>query len=74
VIRSRTRQDKGHRAEWAAFAQSVRSGKPSPIPFHEIIASTLATLRARDSRSSGAVESIDVAAFLDLHGASGVHS
>jgi len=74
VIRSRTRQDKGHRDEWAAFAQSVRSGKPSPIPFHEIVASTLATLRALDSRSSGVVESIDVAAFLDFHGASGVHS
>jgi predicted dehydrogenase/threonine dehydrogenase-like Zn-dependent dehydrogenase len=74
VIRSRTRQDKGHRAEWSAFAQSVRAGQPSPIPFNESVASTLATLRALDSRSSGAVESIDVAAFLDLHGASGVHS
>ena len=74
IIRSRLRQDKGHRAEWTAFAHSIRSGQPSPVPFNEIVASTLATLRALDSRSSGAAESIDVAAFLDRHGVLGAHS
>ena len=74
VVRSRLRQDKGHRAEWAAFAHSIRSGQPSPVPFNDIVASTLATLRALESRSSGAAESVDVAAFLDRHGALGAHS
>ena len=67
VMRSRLRQDKGHRGEWAAFANSIQSGGPSPIPFDEIVASTLATLRALDSRTSGHAEAIDVPAFLSAH-------
>jgi predicted dehydrogenase len=74
VLHSWMRQDKGHRAEWASFASSIRSGQPSPISFSDIVASTLATLRALDSRSSGCAESIDVAAFLNLYGATGAHS
>jgi predicted dehydrogenase/threonine dehydrogenase-like Zn-dependent dehydrogenase len=74
VLHSWMRQDKGHRSEWASFASSIRSGQPSPISFSDIVASTLATLRALDSRSSGCAESIDVAAFLNLYGATGAHS
>jgi len=74
VIHSRMRQDKGHRAEWASFASSIGSGQASPIFFSDIVSSTLATLRALGSRSSGRAESIDVAAFLNLHGATGAHS
>jgi predicted dehydrogenase len=74
VVRSRFRQDKGHCNEWAAFSESIRTGRPSPIPFHEIVASTLATLRALESRSSGRAEPVDVSAFLNTHGASGADS
>ena len=43
TVHSRWRQDKGHAAEWGAFAQSVRRGDDPPIRFEEITCSTLAT-------------------------------
>jgi predicted dehydrogenase len=63
-FRSMFRQDKGHRAEWKAFAEAVRTQGAAPIPFEELVTSTLATLRALDSRSSGRAEQIDTADFL----------
>src|SRR3989475_12415042 len=36
ITRARWRQDKGHRAEWAAFAHSLVSGNASPIPFDQL--------------------------------------
>jgi len=65
VVRSRLKQDKGHRAEWHAYAAAVREGRESPIAFEEIVASTLATLRAESSRQSGRSESVDTAAILN---------
>jgi predicted dehydrogenase len=65
VYRSMLRQDKGHRAEWEAFAAAIRSPEPSPIPFPEIVASTLATIRALDSRYSGQTAAINAADFID---------
>ncbi len=66
--RSRLRQDKGHRAEWAAFAKALQSGSPAPIPFAEIIAVSLATLRALHSRRLGEPVAIDTHQFLaELH-------
>ena len=62
VTRSWLRQDKGHRAEWEAFSCAIRSGGESPIPFSEIVATTLATLRAAQSRSS------DQPAYIGLEG------
>ena len=53
VFRSWLRQDKGHAAEWAAFAQCIQLGGPSPIPFEEIVATTLATIRIADSLRFG---------------------
>jgi predicted dehydrogenase/threonine dehydrogenase-like Zn-dependent dehydrogenase len=53
ISRSWLRQDKGHKAEWRAFADSIRSGSPTPIPFEEILASTLATIRINESLRSG---------------------
>ncbi len=53
VYRSRLRQDKGHRAEWQEFANSLRNGSPSPMSFEEICATTLATIRIADSLRSG---------------------
>jgi hypothetical protein len=65
TIHSRWRQDKGHRAEWAAFAERVREGSDSPIPFGEIVASTLTTLRVQESLATGRKADIDTASFLD---------
>ncbi|HKU60784.1 MAG TPA: bi-domain-containing oxidoreductase [Gemmatimonadales bacterium] len=52
-------QDKGHRAEFAAFARAVREGKAEPLSFGECAGSTLATLRIRDSAAGGVGLSIE---------------
>ena len=52
-FRSWLRQDKGHIAEWRAFAECIASGSPSPIRFEEIVASTLATICITESRRTG---------------------
>ena len=41
--------DKGHAAEVAAFTNAIREGKPSPIPFDELVLSTLATFKVIES-------------------------
>ena len=65
TIRSRWRQDKGHRAEWAAFAASIQQSRDAAIPFEEIVCSTLATLRIHESVSTGKRLAVDAAAFID---------
>jgi predicted dehydrogenase/threonine dehydrogenase-like Zn-dependent dehydrogenase len=65
TIRSRWRQDKGHRGEWAAFTASIREGRNSAIPFDEIVCSTLATLRIHESVATGRRLAVDAAAFID---------
>jgi predicted dehydrogenase len=52
TLRSRLRQDKGHVAEWQAFAESIRTGSPAPISFDEIATTTLATIRIAESLRS----------------------
>ncbi len=64
TFRSRFRQDKGHRAELNAFADAICSGGQIPIPFEEMVSSSLATLRAAESRSSGQPSEVDIAGFL----------
>jgi predicted dehydrogenase len=44
--RSLTGQDKGQRAEVAAFIRSVERGEPMPITLDSLVATTRATLRA----------------------------
>lgn len=63
-VRSRLRQDKGHRAEWAAFVDSIRLDKDAPISFEDIVCSTLATLRAEESRRTGKPLAVESAGFL----------
>jgi predicted dehydrogenase/threonine dehydrogenase-like Zn-dependent dehydrogenase len=65
TIHSRWRQDKGHRAEWRAFAESMRQGQAAPIPFGELVGSTLATLRIQESVATGKRLVVDTAAFID---------
>ncbi len=63
IFASRFRQDKGHRGEWEAFAAAMRGGEP-PIPFHQIVASSLATMRILESRSSGQPAAVEVERFI----------
>jgi predicted dehydrogenase len=65
TFRSRFRQDKGHRGELEAFAAAVRGRGEPPIAFDEIVSTTLATLRAAESRSSGQPVEVDTAAFIN---------
>ena len=65
TIHSRWRQDKGHRAEWAAFVQAVQGKTEAPIAFEDLVCSTLATLRVNESAATGKPLSLNVAAFMD---------
>lgn len=40
------RQDKGHRAQLAAFVDAIKSGRKAPIPFDELLEVSYATLDA----------------------------
>jgi len=62
---SRWRQDKGHRSEWSAFAQSIQERRGAPILFEEIVCSTLATLRIDESLATDKPLPVDAAAFID---------
>jgi len=42
----------------------MQTGKDLPIPFEEIVTSTLATLRVHESLATGTPQSVDTAAFL----------
>jgi predicted dehydrogenase/threonine dehydrogenase-like Zn-dependent dehydrogenase len=53
VVHSLMRRDKGHRGEWAAFIDAIEAGKESPIPFHEIVSSMMATFALEKSRCLG---------------------
>jgi predicted dehydrogenase/threonine dehydrogenase-like Zn-dependent dehydrogenase len=75
TVHSRWRQDKGHRAEWAAFVNSIRPGQGAAtqapetqgpaVPFDEIVCSTLATLRIQESAATGRRLAVDASEFLN---------
>jgi len=60
VVRSRLRRDKGHRGEWEAFVQALREGGPAPIPFEEIVATTLTTFAVVDSLRRGKLVAVEL--------------
>jgi predicted dehydrogenase/threonine dehydrogenase-like Zn-dependent dehydrogenase len=60
TFRSRLTQDKGHSAEWQAFADAIQSGGPSPISFEEVAATTLTTIGIAESLRSGREEQVQV--------------
>lgn len=64
VFRSRFTASKGHKEVWSVFSDALRGGTPAPIPFDEIITSTLATFAALDSRYAGQPQSVDKDGFL----------
>jgi hypothetical protein len=53
VKRQRFGQDKGQRAELAAFVEAVRTGDPMPIPLASLLSTTRATLAVGTSLVSG---------------------
>jgi predicted dehydrogenase len=59
VFHSRLRQDKGHRAECAAFVDAILHGGPPPIPTHQIIGVARAALAAVKSMQSKEPVSIE---------------
>jgi predicted dehydrogenase/threonine dehydrogenase-like Zn-dependent dehydrogenase len=65
IERSRFRQDKGHRAEWAAFAQALLQHKEAPIRFEDIVCSTLATFSVEESLATGRRITVDPAYFVE---------
>lgn len=52
VDKARWRQDKGHRAQLAAFVAAIRSGSPSPIPWDDIVRVSEATFDLVDGLRS----------------------
>jgi predicted dehydrogenase/threonine dehydrogenase-like Zn-dependent dehydrogenase len=67
TFRSRFHQDKGHRAELAAFFSAIRNGEQPPISFENTVCTTLATLCAAGSRACGRPVVVDSAAFVASH-------
>jgi predicted dehydrogenase len=59
VHKSRLRQDKGHQGECNAFFAAVRRGSSLPIPFEELVATTLTTF--------GIIESLRGGTPIELH-------
>ena len=68
TTRSRFRQNKGHGAELQAFVNTIRGGEP-PMPFSEILTTSLATFAAADSLRTGQPVSIDMPALFSTYGA-----
>ena len=63
ITRARWRQNKGHQAEMQAFIDALR-GKTPPIPFEQIVGSTLATLRLQNSCQTGQPLTVGVSEFI----------
>ncbi|MBI4338407.1 MAG: bi-domain-containing oxidoreductase [Chloroflexi bacterium] len=63
TVKGKPPGDKGHRAEWRAFAEAIQKGGPSPLPFEEAVAATLATFRAMESIRSGKPEPVNMQGF-----------
>ena len=71
VVRSRFRQDKGHKAEWEAFVSALKNGDDSPTPLREVISTTMTTIRILDSIRAGQVMDTDIQEFMNL-GSAGI--
>jgi predicted dehydrogenase len=64
VSKIRLRTDKGHRGEWEAMRDAVVAGGPVPIPFHQLMNSTLATIALVQSSRDGSWVGVDTDRFL----------
>ena len=61
VIKSRLRQEKGYKQEWIAFAQAIKQGGPSPIPYEHIFGTSRATLAALTALRTG--QQVDISSM-----------
>jgi len=64
IVRARWRQDKGHKAEMQAFVDALLGKTPPPIPFEQIVGSTLATLRLQNSCQTGQSLTVELSDFV----------
>jgi predicted dehydrogenase/threonine dehydrogenase-like Zn-dependent dehydrogenase len=64
VTRARTGRDKGHKAEMQAFVDAARGKVAPPIPFEQIVGSTLATLRLQNSCQTGQPLAVQLSEFV----------
>jgi predicted dehydrogenase/threonine dehydrogenase-like Zn-dependent dehydrogenase len=64
IMRARWGQDKGHKAEMQAFVDALRGKTPAPIPFEQIVGSTLATLLLQNSCQTGQSLSVQLSEFV----------
>ena len=62
--RSRFRQDKGHKAGCEQFVAACRNSASVPIPFGELVSTSLTTFRILDSLRTGEEVAVAVDAFL----------
>jgi predicted dehydrogenase/threonine dehydrogenase-like Zn-dependent dehydrogenase len=58
LFRSHLRQDKGHRAEWEAFAASILAVGAPPIPYAQLFGVTRATFAAVEALQIGEMVSL----------------
>src|SRR5271165_2790825 len=64
ISRTRWGQDKGHKAEMQAFVDTLRGKTPPPIPFEQVVGSTLATLRLQNSCQTGQPLAVRLSEFV----------
>ncbi len=64
VTRARWSQDKGHKAEMQAFVDALLGKTPPPIPFEQVVGSTLATFRLQNSCQTGQPLKIELGEFV----------
>jgi predicted dehydrogenase len=53
ALRSRLRQDKGHRAEWEAFTKAILNGGPPPVPYDHLLGVSRAAFAAQVALRTG---------------------
>ena len=63
IHRTPLRQDKGHRAELQTFLGAIQTGSGAPIPFTDLAAVTLATLKIEESLRVGTLVQLDLSAL-----------
>jgi predicted dehydrogenase/threonine dehydrogenase-like Zn-dependent dehydrogenase len=64
ISRTRWKQDKGHKAQMRAFIEAVQGRVAPPIPFEELVGSSLATLRLQNACQTGQSLEVDVKHFI----------
>ena len=64
ITHARWGQDKGHKAEMQAFVDALRGKMPPPIPFEQVVGSTLATLRLQNSCQTGQPLTVQLSEFV----------